>query len=225
MDPVNGDTSLVPGPSGLPVHLANGTRVVFRPIAAEDKVKLQFGMGHLSAAARRQRFFSALGELDDELVAYLTEIDYRSHFAWVAVDADRPGDPIVAVGRYIEVDNEAIEGPCTPDVDPGMAAPRTAEIAFVVGDDYRRLGIASMLLDLLTIVAQANGIDRFYARVLGENLPMRHILTRAGAKLKQDDAGVLCATMPLPAPSKRFSPVVVRSIGRAAAVAAYRRSA
>jgi hypothetical protein len=106
-----------------------------------------------------------------------------------------------------------------------MAPPRTAEIAFVVGDDYQRLGIATMLLDLLTIVAQANGIDRFSARVLGDNLAMRHILTRAGAKLKQDDAGVLCATMPLPAPSKRFSPVAVRSIARAAAQEAYRRSA
>lgn len=225
MDSVNGDTSSRPGTSGLAVQLPDGTRVVFRPIAPDDKDKLHLGMGRLSASARRQRFFSAMGELDDELVAYLTEIDYRSHFAWVAVDSDRPGDPIVAVGRYIEVDDEPLDSPCAPEVVPGMAPPRTAEIAFVVGDDYQRLGIATMLLDLLTIVAQANGIDRFSARVLGDNLAMRHILTRAGAKLKQDDAGVLCATMPLPAPSKRFSPVAVRSIARAAAQEAYRRSA
>ncbi len=181
--------------------LPNGARILLRPITAGDKARLQCGMGRLSPLTRRQRFFSAKDQLDDQDVAYLTEVDYRSHFAWVAVDLGRAGQPVVAVGRYIRQTED----------------PATAEIAFVVGDDYRRQGLATMLLDLLSVTAGANGIDHFYAQVLADNVAMRHILTTAGARLEQGDAGVLQTTMALPAITGRIDTAPILAIARTAA--------
>jgi RimJ/RimL family protein N-acetyltransferase len=197
-------------PSGLPVVLANGTRIRMRPIRPGDRAKLQRGMVELSPIARRHRFFSARDELDEQMLTYLTVIDYRSHFAWVAVDLDRPGQPIVAVGRYIRVADQ----------------PATAEIAFVVGDDYQRQGLGTRLLDLLALTAEVNGIDHFYARVLSDNVAMRHVLTRAGAKLELDDAGVLRTTMARPPATPFFDRAQVVAIATAATSGdEYRRSA
>ncbi|HEX3460087.1 MAG TPA: GNAT family N-acetyltransferase [Acidimicrobiales bacterium] len=203
MEPVNSaDLQLSsPAPWGLPTVLPNGTRILLRPIMPGDKAKLQWGMGRLSPLARRQRFFSAKDELDEQDVTYLTEIDYRSHVAWVAVDLDREDQPIVAVGRYIRQPED----------------PATAEIAFVVGDEYQRQGLATMLLDLLTVVARANRIDHFYARVLADNVAMRHILTAAGAKLELDDAGVLQTTMDLPPSTEHFAASAIAAIVGSAA--------
>jgi RimJ/RimL family protein N-acetyltransferase len=181
--------------------VANGTRVLLRPIMPGDRAKLHWGMQHLSADARRHRFFSAIADLDDELAGYLTEIDYRSHFAWVAVALDVVGQPVIAVGRYVRL---------APD-------PSVAEIAFVVGDDYRRQGLASMLLDLLAIVARHNGIGRFHARVMADNVAMRSLLAKAGAKMELDDAGILRTTMDVPAPSGASDPATALAVAEAAA--------
>jgi RimJ/RimL family protein N-acetyltransferase len=186
---------------GLPVVVANGTRVLLRPIMPGDREKLHSGMQHLSADSRRHRFFSAIAELDEELADYLTEIDYRSHFAWVAVALDVVGQPVIAVGRYVRL---------APD-------PSVAEIAFVVGDDYRRQGLASVLLDLLAIVARHNGIGRFHARVMTDNVAMRSLLAKAGAKMELDDAGILRTTMDVPAPSGRSDPATAISVAEATA--------
>lgn len=188
-------------PWGLTSVLPSGTRILLRPIMPGDKAKLRRGMVELSPISRRHRFFSAKDELDETVVTYLTEVDYRSHFAWVAVDLDRDGQPIVAVGRYIALAED----------------PATAEIAFVVGDDYQRQGLATMLLDVLSIVARTNSIDHFFARVLAENVAMRHILTSAGGRLEPDDAGVLRTTMAVPPATRRFGPAVVEAIARRAA--------
>lgn len=182
------------------VLLANGTHVLLRPIRRGDRDLLQRGMRRLSPLARRHRFFTALDELNDGLATYLTDVDYSSHFAWVAVDLDRPERPIVAVGRYIRLPEDTT----------------TAEIAFVVGDDYQRLGLATMLLELLAIVARHNGVEHFYARLMSDNMAMRHILTKAGGRLENDEAGVLRTTVDLPAPSGAFDREAVLSVAAGA---------
>ncbi|HWD09374.1 MAG TPA: GNAT family protein [Actinomycetota bacterium] len=201
------------GAVGLPVRLPDGTAILLRPIVPSDRTRLHRGMAALSATARRHRFFTAKDALAEDLVTYLTEIDYQSHFAWVAVDVEREGQPVVAVGRYVTLD-----GALAADARDGFpGSSKVAEIAFVVGDDYQRQGLATILLDLLSIVAAANGIKQFFARVLDDNLAMRHVLTKAGGKLRLEDAGVLRATMDVPAPTARFSADEVLAIARSAA--------
>jgi RimJ/RimL family protein N-acetyltransferase len=190
-------------PSALRTRVA-GVRILLRPISASDKGRLRLGMARLSAVSRRHRFFSARAELDDDMVAYLTEVDHRSHFAWAAVAVDLPGQPIIAVARYIVADQ-----------------PATAEFALAVGDEFQGQGLGTLMFRLLAIVARANGIEHFSASVLADNVPMRRLMAAAGAKFEVEEVGVLRATMDLPsADSIDPGPVVAIAMAAAAQAAA-----
>ena len=191
-------------PLGLRTQAA-GVRILVRPISASDKGRLRLAMAQLSPVSRRHRFFSARSELDDEMVAYLTEVDHRSHFAWAALAVDLPGQPIIAVARYIVGDQ-----------------PNTAEFALAVGDEFQGQGLGTLLFRLLGIVARANGIEHFSASVLADNVPMRRLMIAAGARFEVEEVGILRATMDLPSDGGDGSidPGPVVAIARAAAARA-----
>jgi hypothetical protein len=48
-------------------------------------------MNRLSEESRYRRFFSPVKELSEKTLAYLTEVDYVDHFAWIAIAMDEPG--------------------------------------------------------------------------------------------------------------------------------------
>jgi hypothetical protein len=52
--------------------------------------------------------------------------------------------------------------------------------------------------------------------VLDDNVAMRHLLTKAGAKLRLDEVGVLRTTLRLPETTERFAPDAVLAIARSA---------
>jgi RimJ/RimL family protein N-acetyltransferase len=56
----------------------------------------------------------------------------------------------------------------------------TAEIAFVVRDDYQNRGIGSEMLSYLTYLARKQGLLGFTAEVLVENRPMIHLFEKMG---------------------------------------------
>src|SRR5207344_3514311 len=62
-----------------------------------------------------------------------------------------------------------------------------AEIAFIVGDEYQGRGIGSFLMKALVVAARVGGIEKFTARVLSENQPMRAILDKFGAEWERED--------------------------------------
>jgi len=111
---------------------------------------------------------------------YLFQVDYVNHFVWVAIDAEAGN--IVADVRYVRE-------------EPGQPV---AEIAFIVGDDYQGRGVGSFLMKALVIAAHVGGIEKFTARVLSDNLPMRTILDKFGAEWQREDLGVVTTVMDVP---------------------------
>lgn len=188
----------------VPAVLADGTRLRLRPIRPADKAKLAEGMKRLSPESRRRRFFAAKETLSDGSLAYLTELDYVDHFAWVAVASDEPGQPIVGVGRYIRSPGEIEQ----------------AELALTVQDDHQGKGLGSLLLDALVVAADVNGVERFVALVLNDNVPMCKMLRRAGGKLDIHDPGVLQAVIELARVPARLEPSCDPGRLRAAAASA-----
>ena len=77
--------------------------------------------------------------------------------------------------------------------------PAVAEIAFIVADEYQGRGIGSFLMDALTIAARVGGVQRFTARLLAENTPMRSILERYGAEWEREEPGVVVTAFDVPA--------------------------
>jgi len=85
---------------------------------------------------------------------------------------------VIGSGRYVVV-------------DPG-AAERTAEVAFVVEEDYQRLGIASRLLRHFAQIARDQGIVELEADVLGGNASMLTVFTRSGLPMrKRQESGTV----------------------------------
>jgi GNAT superfamily N-acetyltransferase len=182
------------------VALQDGTRVRLRPIVPDDKARLVGAFDRLSPESRYRRFMAPIAELTEEQLAHLTELDYRDHFAWLALSLDEPGLPGVGVSRYVRTPDE-------PDV---------AEAAVTVVDDYQGRGLGRLLLEALGAVALENEIRRFRGFVLEDNRPMRELLDGMGARIEHDSAGLSRMELELPrrASELRGSPMyeVLRAV-------------
>ena len=83
--------------------LEDGTRVLFRRVRPDDKDRLQRGLAQLSPESRYLRFFGPLDHFTAGQLRYLTEVDFRDHFAWVATLPDLPGEPGIGIARWIRL--------------------------------------------------------------------------------------------------------------------------
>src|SRR5688500_7802015 len=111
-------------------RLEDGTRILFRRIRPDDKARLQTGMKYLSPESRFRRFFHHVDHLSDAQLRYLTEVDFKDHFAWLAVLPDLPGEPGVGVGRWIRTKDD----------------PAVAEGAVTVVDQFQNRGLGKTFL-------------------------------------------------------------------------------
>ena len=148
--------------------LPSGSRVLVRPIAADDKDKLARGLRQLSEESIRKRFLAAKPRFSSAELRYLTEVDGRNHIALVAVLEDDP-DQLVAVARCVRL--------------PDRVA--TAEMAIVVGDPWQNQGLGRAMATALADAALAVGIRRFAATMLGDNEPARRLMRTFARRLEE----------------------------------------
>jgi RimJ/RimL family protein N-acetyltransferase len=148
--------------------LPSGSRVLVRPIAADDKDKLARGLRQLSEESIRKRFLASKPRFSSAELRYLTEVDGIKHIALVAVLEDDP-DQLVAVARCVRL----------PD------RPDTAEMAIVVGDPWQNQGLGRALATALADEARAVGIRRFAATMLGDNEPARRLMRTFARRLEE----------------------------------------
>jgi GNAT superfamily N-acetyltransferase len=141
------------------VTVTSGATLRLRPIRAEDAEKLVAFHSHLSFDSIYRRYFSLHPELSADEVRHFTQVDYVDRMALVIED----GDELVAVGRY----DRYPESP-------------TAEVAFVVRDDYQHLGLGHRLLNALAMAARERGITTLCAETLFANHDMMAVFRHAG---------------------------------------------
>jgi GNAT superfamily N-acetyltransferase len=163
------------------VALDDGTQVLIRPIRSDDKRLLQEGILHLSPESRYLRFLHYLERLTAAELRYLTEIDYRDHFAWVALSLDQPDQLGLGVARYIR----------------DKTHPDQAEAAVAVIDDYQGRGLGRLLLYRLADSARENGIDAFIAYVAPESPVVNHLLHNVAAATTSIEDGLVKVIVPL----------------------------
>jgi len=161
----------------------DGRMLTIRGIRSDDKGVLQEGMHHLSKESLYARFFTFKSELTDTELKYFTEVDFINHVALLAALDTADGERPVGVGRYIVPNKEPKEN--------------KAELAFAVDDEYQGLGIGTLLMKHLIMIARANQIEKFVAYVMPDNRRMRDVLRRAGLPIsyKRDSAGILEITL------------------------------
>ena len=148
-----------------------------RLISAQDKDRLTRFHSRLSAESRYRRYHGAKGELTRHELAYLTEIDQRSH---VAVVAERGDGEIGAVARVVSNGDG------------------TAEVAVVVADDCRGRGLGeSAVAAALDRYAACGENDPVLAHVQTDNRPaMRLFVERLGGRAVSYRSGVAVVRLP-----------------------------
>jgi RimJ/RimL family protein N-acetyltransferase len=161
-------TSSRPGDGGAPgatverARLRDGSEVMIRPIAPDDKALLVDAFERLSEESRYRRFLSPVRELTSEDLSYLTEVDHRRHEALIAIE---PGSGSgIGVARFVKL----------PD------APDAAEVAVTVVDDWQGRGLGTLLMERLSDRARELGVRRYRALVAPSNRRMVDVLDRIG---------------------------------------------
>ena len=162
-------------------ELADGLRVVVRPLLHSDRFELAEGFRQLSDHSRHLRFFSPPRELTDDDLEYLTNLDYRDHYALGAFAVDEPGAPGIAVARYVR-----------------QGDTERAEAAVTVLDEYQRRGLGSLLMQELGAVATRNGVRRFVNYVSWKNDDAIQLLLDEGATVTPAEPGVARIELDLP---------------------------
>lgn len=174
-------------PDGVAHDLARGGRVVLRPIRASDVDDLRQGFERLSDRSRYLRFFTPLQKLPADWATRLTNLDHRTHRAWVAYDPDADAPPPglgVGVARLVELPDD----------------PTSAEAAISVTDDYQGRGIGRLLLEIVTGTATAAGYTTLVTNVLRENSRMLDLVDRmGGTKRRIGDGASVRIEIPLDA--------------------------
>lgn len=151
-------------PAGYPsgyesvVPLADGRRVEIRPILPSDAPELAEAIRTADAETLHARFLGGPPPLTDAVLDGLTRVDYVSRFALVA----RSRGYGVAVARYAAL---------PPSGDGSVVA----DVAVAVTPEWRRVGLATALVELLARRAQECGITDFTALFLADNSPVTEL--------------------------------------------------
>ena len=150
------------------VRLHDGRSVAIRPILPTDLHALGAFFESLAPATRRLRFHVSLNRLPESLLRAFTTIDHRAHVAFVAeVRGPVPGRPgrLVAEARYVRC----------PDSD-------SAELALVVAEEWRRVGLGTSLARALMRRARLSGLRRLFGDALWDNEEILGFMRSLGAK-------------------------------------------
>ena len=163
--------------------LKNGLTVKIRAIRPADKAGIVEAFGKLDPESVYMRFFRTKDSLSDQELKAATEVDFENVVALVVTIESGGKEIIIGGGRYLAFD---------------LAGARSAEIAFIVEEDYHGLGIAGRILKHLARIAREKGVSQFEAEVLPQNKAMLTVFSRSGFPVKQTPSeGVIHVTLSL----------------------------
>jgi len=144
--------------------LVYGRSITVRPIRADDADIERRFLDGLSPETRYHRFLGGGIVVTPEWLARLTDIDYRTHMAFVATTLTGGAEEMIAVARYIRLAEDET----------------SAEYAITVADAWQGHGIGRRLMTMLIAHARGAGVRRLVGEILGSNAGMLHMMHSLG---------------------------------------------
>jgi len=180
------DQAFIPGKAGEypeELEIYRGTKgeveVLLRPVKISDEPLLKDFFYSLSDRSLYRRFISSRQDMPHDRLQDFVVIDFTKEIVILAMLQGEDKEALAGVGQY--------------SINPGA---HTAEVAFVVKDEYQNMGIGTELLSYLTQLAKRQGLHGFMAEVLAENKPMMHVFEKAGFDIERSvTSGVYELTM------------------------------
>ncbi len=175
------DQAFISGTHGVyPIELETykttrtGLNLLLRPVKLSDEPLLKDFFYSLSNDSLYRRFISTRVDMHHDRLQPFVVIDYTKEMVILAVLEQEEKELIVGMAQYL-IDENA----------------HTAEVAFVVRDDYQGKGIGAVLLSYVTYLARKSGLLGFTAAVLAENRQMLQLFEKMGFNIeKRNDGGV-----------------------------------
>ncbi len=144
--------------------LGDGSRVLIRPIRKEDAELERAFIERLSPQSRWYRFLGQM-KVSDDMLKQLTDIDYESEVAFVALRHDGGEKKEIGVSRFcISTDGSS------------------CECAVVVSDEWQGKGLGHLLMRLLIDVARRRGIKHMFSVDSAGNQHMSDLAASLGFK-------------------------------------------
>lgn len=132
-----------------------------RPLHPSDQRRLQNFFYSHTQATLLQRYRNEPKKMGTAQAYRLVNADLLRDMALCIVERQGPRELILAVGRYYLSEDGA-----------------GAEVAFVVHEEKRDLGFASLLLEKLIVIARRRELQYLSAHVLSDNYPMRRVFEK-----------------------------------------------
>jgi acyl-CoA synthetase (NDP forming)/L-amino acid N-acyltransferase YncA len=146
------------------VTLNDGSVLRIRPVRPEDREGIRrLHDQDLSDTSAYFRFFGARPHLTDSFYDNLTAFDPGSRASLVAVRADR----LVGIGSY------------------SWERPRSVEGSFTVADAFHGLGIGTLLLEDLAVLAREAGYHQMTAHAMAGNRAMLNVFAHVGLRTRR----------------------------------------
>ena len=156
--------------------LRDGSPIRIRAARPQDAPALVAFLRGLAPESRRMRFAGTIGDLEDPARRWAVPTDETTCSLLAETGVD---DRVIGHGSY------------------DRSGPDTAEVAFLVADDYQGRGVATLLLEELADRAQEAGIATFVAEVLPENARMLEVFRGSGFPTRlRSEPGVVLVEFP-----------------------------
>jgi GNAT superfamily N-acetyltransferase len=156
-------------------RLKSGAVARIRPLGPGDRERMAQAIRGLEAQSIYTRLFGHRKGLTEAGLDRVMHTDPVREVVLVATLPAPKGEVIIGAGRYVA---------------PAAPAPlHSADVAFVVEEDYHGQGLASALLRHLVEVARDRGFACLEADVLAENPSMLKVFARAGLPLRRRHEG------------------------------------
>jgi GNAT superfamily N-acetyltransferase len=142
--------------------LRNGLAIRIRALRPDDGERIVEAFNKLEPETIYTRFFRYKKDVSEADLKMIREMDFEHRVALVATLIENGREIVIASSSY------------------SVYKDTTAELAFVVEEDYQGLGIARRLLRHLGIIAREQGITTFTAEVLFQNVAMLKVFKASG---------------------------------------------
>jgi acyl-CoA synthetase (NDP forming)/RimJ/RimL family protein N-acetyltransferase len=150
------------------VLLKNGQGIILRPARPEDLPDVESFMKRVSHESLYMRFMAAISAVSPDIIKELCAGDFKNRGCLLAKTGDETDSKVIGLGNYVSIGNG-----------------RTAEVAFLIEDNYQGKGIGTLMLERLAGLAVANGFVEFEAEVLSDNQQMINVFKSSGFERHQ----------------------------------------
>jgi GNAT superfamily N-acetyltransferase len=164
--------------------LKDGAEVTVRAAHADDGPRIRRAFMHLDRDTIHSRFFGLKKAVSDKELRRITDMDFDRDVSLLVTIPSGNDEIVIGGASYFSV---AAEPPR-----------RSAEVAFTVVQDYRGLGVASMLMRRIVGIARERGFTQLEADILDHNRGMMGVFRATSLPMTHTSEGnVIHLTMTL----------------------------